>query len=147
MKNRKRLLLGCSILLISIISSCASHNSENDSKTGDMLIRIAEIKIDSIYHDEYIIILKEESEASIRLEPGVLSIFPMFQKDDPTEIRLLEIYASKEAYEYHLQTPHFKEYKTATLHMVKSLKLVEMDAIDPERMSAIFRKVSNGNKD
>jgi quinol monooxygenase YgiN len=67
----------------------------------------------------------------------------MFQKENPTEIRILEIYAGKEAYESHLQTPHFKHYKTSTLNMVKSLRLVDMDAIDSETMPMIFRKIKS----
>ena len=107
-----------------------------------MMIRMAEIEIDSAYFDEYIAILKEESAASVRLEPGVICIYPMYQKENPTEIRLLEIYASREAYASHLQTPHFKHYKTATLKMVKALKLIDMEAIDEETMPEIFKKLS-----
>ncbi len=70
------------------------------------------------------------------------AIFPMSQKESPTTLRLVEIYQNEEAYQAHLQTPHFQHYKTSTLHMVKSLKLVEMDAIDPESMSKIFKKIS-----
>lgn len=109
--------------------------------TDSMIVRISEIDIDSIYLKEYIDILKEESAASVRLEPGVISIFPMFQKDTPTAIRILEIYANKDAYELHLQTPHFKKYKTTTLKMVKTLKLVDMSAIDGNTMPAIFKKL------
>ena len=97
--------------------------------------------LDSVYLDEYIAILQEESAASVRLEPGVICIYPMFQKDNPTEIRLLEIYANKAAYESHLQTPHFQKYKTATMHMVKSLQLIDMEAIDEETMPQLFRKL------
>lgn len=64
----------------------------------------------------------------------------MHERENPTQIRLLEVYASKEAYESHLQTPHFQHYKTTTLPMVKSLKLIEMEAIDPETMPALFKK-------
>jgi 4-carboxymuconolactone decarboxylase len=39
------------------------------------------------------------------------------------------MYASAAAYQAHLQTPHFKNYKTDTGGMVKSLKLVETDPI------------------
>jgi len=53
----------------------------------------------------------------------------------------LEIYASREAYEAHLQTPHFKYYKTATLKMVDSLKLIEMSTIDKDAMPLIFKKM------
>lgn len=110
--------------------------------TENMMIRLAEIEIDSAYLEEYISILKEESEASVRLEPGVICIYPMFQKENPTEIRLLEIYASKTDYESHLQTSHFKHYKNTTLKMVKSLNLVDMEAIDKETMPMLFEKLS-----
>lgn len=110
------------------------------AQTKDMMIRISEIEIDSIYLKEYNSILQEESRASVQLEPGVIAIYPMYQKTNPTQIRILEIYANREAYEAHLKTPHFLKYKTTTLKMVKSLKLVDMNNIDSETMVDIFRK-------
>ena len=105
-----------------------------------MMVRIAEIEIDSNYLEQYKAILKEEARASVELEKGVLSIFPMYKKDRPTQVRILEIYATREAYESHLKTPHFQKYKTTTLHMVSSLKLIEMEALDIETMPQMFRK-------
>ena len=107
----------------------------------ELLVRISEIQVDADYLQEYTTILKEEAEASVRLEPGVVAIFPMYQKENRTAVRILEIYASRDAYESHLQTPHFQRYKTTTLKMVKSLKLVDMEAIDAETMTSIFEKV------
>ena len=109
----------------------------------EMMIRISEIEIDSSYLEEYNSILQEESRASVLLEPGVIAIYPMYQKQNPTQIRILEIYANREAYESHLKTPHFQKYKTSTLKMVKSLKLVDMDNIDPETMAEIFSKIKH----
>ena len=109
----------------------------------EKMVRIAEIEIKPDYWDEYVAILKEEAEASVRLEPGVICIYPMFQKENPNQIRLLEIYANKEAYASHLQTPHFKHYKEATLHMVKALRLVDMEAVDPPTMRMIFSKIGD----
>ncbi len=106
----------------------------------EMMIRIAEIEIDSVYLDDYITILEEGAAAAIKLEPGVIAIFPMYQKEHPTQIRILEIYASKTDYEQHLKTPHFQKYKTSTLKMVKSLKLIDMEAIDVSIIPAMFRK-------
>lgn len=120
-----------------------SHNAAS-ARQKEMLVRISEIAIDADYLEEYKAILKEEAEASVRLEPGVISIFPMYQKENPTEIRILEIYASREAYESHLKTPHFQKYKTTTLKMVKSLKLVDMDVMDAETMAKIFKKMKKG---
>ena len=109
-----------------------------------MLVRISEIQIEPNRLDEYKAILKEEAEASVRLEPGVISIFPMYERDNPTEVRILEIYASRAAYQSHLGTPHFQKYKTTTLPMVKSLRLVDMEALDPATMTTIFGKMQRG---
>jgi len=107
----------------------------------DLMIRIAEIEIDTASLEEYKAILTEEAKASVLLEPGVISIYPMFQKDNPAQVKILEIYASREAYLLHLETPHFLKYKTTTLKMVKSLRLIEMDAMDTETMPEIFSKL------
>lgn len=111
------------------------------AQTNGMMIRISEIEVDSNYLKEYNAILQEESRASVQLEAGVIAIYPLYQKEHPTQIRILEIYANREAYEAHLRTPHFQKYKTTTLKMVKSLKLVDMDNIDPQTMTDIFRKM------
>jgi len=136
----------CLIVLFGMMTAIVS-GQENESGNQayaleNMMVRIAEIEVEADYIDKYISILKEEAEASVRLEPGVICIFPMFQKENPTQIRLLEIYADKAAYESHLQSPHFKHYKESTLPMVKSLQLVDMEAIDKETMASIFKKVN-----
>lgn len=43
----------------------------------EMMIRIAEIEVFPAYIEEYNALLQEEAEASVRLEQGVLAIFPM----------------------------------------------------------------------
>jgi quinol monooxygenase YgiN len=111
------------------------------AQTKDMMIRISEIEIDSNYLKEYLSILQEESSASVQLEAGVIAIYPLYQKENPTQIRILEIYANRKAYEAHLTTPHFQKYKATTLNMVKSLKLVDMGNIDSQSMAEIFRKM------
>ena len=107
----------------------------------DMMVRISEIEILPEHLEEYNAILKEEAAASVQKEPGVLTIFPMSIKEQPNQIRIVEIYADSSAYQSHLKTPHFQHYKTSTLKMVKSLKLVDMNSLDQQTMSAIFRKM------
>jgi 4-carboxymuconolactone decarboxylase len=108
----------------------------------EILIRISEIEIVSEYVQEYNPILKEEASQSVKVEPGVVAIYPMYQKEKPNNIRIVEIYASQDAYKSHLLTPHFQHYKTSTQKMVKSLKLVDMEALDTETMELIFKKIS-----
>lgn len=127
------------LFLISFTMIFSSHTSSAQQK--DMMIRIAEIEIFPENLEEYKAILKVEAAASVKVESGVVSILPMFQKENPTLIKILEIYANREAYEAHLKTPHFLHYKTSTLKMVKSLKLIEMNALDMEALPAIFLKM------
>lgn len=108
-----------------------------------MMVRISEIQVDGNQLAQYKAILKEEAEASVRLEPGVIAIFPMYERENATEVRILEMYANREAYELHLKTPHFQKYKSATLHMVKSLKLVDMQTIDAKTMTRMFKKMES----
>ena len=128
--------------MVLLASSCSiSQQKKPDTDMKDLMIRISEIEIDFQSLEEYKAILKEEAKASVLLEPGVISIYPMFQKDNPTQVRILEIYANREAYKSHLETPHFLKYKTTTLKMVKSLRLVDMEAIDTDTMYKIFNKL------
>jgi quinol monooxygenase YgiN len=106
-----------------------------------MIVRISEIEIEPQYGDAYHGILKEEAEASVRLEPGVICIFPMYQAANPTAVRILEVYRDRDAYESHLKTPHFQKYKTTTLHMVRALRLNDMAVMDPETMAKMFSKL------
>jgi alkylhydroperoxidase/carboxymuconolactone decarboxylase family protein YurZ/quinol monooxygenase YgiN len=108
----------------------------------DMMVRISEIEIIPEFLEEYRSILKEESAISMKIEPGVISLFAMYQKESPTQVRIVEIYADKDAYQSHLKTPHFQHYKTATLKMVKSLKLVDMADVDTQALVSTFKKLN-----
>lgn len=138
------------LFIVSLIAFCTlgagceeQAVKQSNPRLENLMVRIAELEIEPQFIEEYLAILKEESGASVQLEPGVICIFPMFEKENPYQIRLLEIYASKEAYESHLQSPHFKHYKEATLHMVRSLELIDMEAIDQESMPEIFMKIQD----
>ncbi len=137
----KNLLIPLLSLLILCISATEERPSLQTSGSQELFVRIAEIEIIPEYLDEYLSILSEESRASVELEPGVISIFPMNESKNPTLIRILEIYQNREAYEAHLETPHFKHYKSSTKKMVKSLKLIDMKVLDKETMPLIFSKM------
>ena len=106
----------------------------------NMIVRIAEIEVFPQYLEEYLAFANEVDRLSIEREPGVICLFPMQSAEDSCIIRILEIYASDEAYQQHLKTDHFQKYKQGTLHMVKDLKLPTMKPLDPETMKQIFKK-------
>jgi quinol monooxygenase YgiN len=91
----------------------------------DPYVRVAEIEIDPAQFEAYQAALKQEIEAAVQLEAGVLSLMAVHAKNDPARIFVFEVYADVAAYAAHLETPHFATYKAATKAMVKSLKLTE----------------------
>ena len=105
-----------------------------------MIVRLAEIEVYPEYLKEYLTFANEVDRLSVEREPGVVCLFPMQSVEDSTQIRILEIYASEEAYQHHIKTEHFQKYKQGTMHMVKSLRLPTMQPLDPETMKLIFNK-------
>ena len=95
------------------------------------LVRLSKITVDPDRLDDYNAFLKEEIEASMRLEPGVLALYATAEKEAPHKVTILEIYADRDAYEKHLETPHFQKYKQGTLKMVKKLELVDTTPLIP----------------
>src|SRR5438270_13819302 len=77
------------LVLFFVLVICTAATAQ---ETKTMIVRISEIEIEDAYLGEYKAILREESAASVKMEPGVISIFPMFEKEAPTHIRILEIY-------------------------------------------------------
>ena len=129
----------CTMLLLGG-ESMVSANPVTQNNNDGMIIRICEIEIHPQYLDEYLQFAREVAHESVSKEPGVVSIYPMQILKDATQIRILEIYRSEEAYKSHISTAHFKKYKEGTLHMVKSLALVDNSQLCPENFELIFRK-------
>ena len=96
---------------------------------GERIVRLAEIEVEPEFLEDYMAFAKEVGETSVKVEPGVLTLFSMQAKEDPCKIYILEIYADQEAYQSHIQTAHFKKYKEGTAKMVKSLKLIDVNPL------------------
>ncbi len=118
-------------ILIAAMQTYYSCDNNHPPPEQDHMVRLAKLVIDSTQLENYKAALKEEIEASVRLEPGVLTLYAVAEKDNPTHITILEIYADTNAYKAHLQTPHFIKYKTGTKEMVKSLELAEATPLIP----------------
>ena len=118
----------------------AQTNMSNDT-AQNMLVRISEIEVFPEYLQEYLEYATNVGATSVKKEPGVIAIFPMQQKRNSCQIRILEIYADQDAYKRHIASEHFQTYKQGTLHMVKSLDLVDMTSMNPNAMADIFRKM------
>ena len=118
----------CMALLVGALF-VKGQTSRAEIDQSRVVVRIAELEIDAAQLEPYKAALREEIATSIRVEPGVLRLYAVSVKDHPTQIRLFEMYANAAAYEQHLQSPHFKRYKSETPGMVKSLTLVETEPV------------------
>jgi quinol monooxygenase YgiN len=118
-KSKKSLLILTLWVLTLFTTGYASAQEQGQ------IIHLAKLQIDSTQLETYKAALKEEIETSVRVEPGVLTLYAVADKDHPTRITIFEIYASIEAYNAHRETPHFKKYKSITKEMVKSLVLTD----------------------
>lgn len=123
MGARRTMILGAALLLV-----LSGAPAVSDQKTPQH-IQIAEIAVDPAQLDSYKAAVAEQIEAAIRLEPGVLVLYSVSNKDDPTRITVFEIYRDREAYLAHLKAPHFLKYKATVETMVKSLKLIPVDVV------------------
>ena len=103
-------------------------NSTN-AQSATPYVRIAKIVVDSSRLEAYKTQLKIGMETAIKTEPGVLSMYAVYDNKQPNHITILETYASMEAYQSHIQTAHFKKYKSETLSMVVSLELIDVTPI------------------
>ena len=119
MNTRRILVIGSLTLAFSLGGVAAAEEPRMP------YVRIAELEIDPARLDAYKASVKEEMEASVRVEPGVLAIYAVAEKDNPTRLRFFEIYADEAAYRSHRETVHFKKYAETTKNMIKSRKLIE----------------------
>ena len=113
----------------------------SEQEMSGLIVRIAEIEVYPQYLKEYLEVARNVGAESVKREPGVICIFPNQMTEDENKIRIVEIYRNKDAYEHHLKTEHFLTYKQGTLHMVKSLNLVDLSPLDKEAMPLIFSKI------
>lgn len=120
----KRYLYGMALVFTLFTVKGASAQEKNM-----MIVQIARLQIDSAHLDEYKAMLKEGVETAIRVEPGVLTLYAVYEKEHPTHVTVFEVYADQAAYEVHIKSAHFLKYKTGTQSMVKSLELVRVNPI------------------
>ncbi len=130
------------VLILSLIglTTTVNANEPPTNKNNGMIVRISEIEVYPEYLDEYLTFAQEAAENSVKKEKGVVSIYPMMVIKDNNQIRILEIYKNREAYKKHIASDHFQKYKQGTLHMVKSLDLVDTYQLSEKNFRNIFKR-------
>jgi quinol monooxygenase YgiN len=122
--NIKPLLVVAASVLVSLLCGPAVAQ-----EMQGQYVQLAEIEIDPAQVEDYKAAVREQIEIAVRDEPGVLMLYAVSEKDNPTRVKVFEIYRDTEAYRSHLESAHFKKYKATTEKMVKSLTLVQTTPI------------------
>lgn len=118
-----------SVLRIVVVVGCIGVGSVLAAEPTEKVVRIAQLVIDPAQLAAYQTAVKEEIADSVRLEPGVLAIYSVAEKDHPNRLHFFEIYANEAAYNSHIASAHFQKYVNTTKSMIVSRTLVETDAV------------------
>jgi len=123
MKKNTRMSHYAILLIVVMMFTPVNNTFARDNKP---YVRIAKIVVDSAQLENYKAALKEHAEAAVNKEPGVLTLYAVYDKEQPINVTVFEIYASVPAYQSHILTTHFLKYKTTVKDMVKSLVLTDV---------------------
>lgn len=96
------------ILLSEILCSCTCTKLP---MAADGIVRLSKIEVYPEYLEEYLEYAIRVGEISLRTEPGVLTMYAVSEKENPCMVTILETYASQAAYQAHISSAHFQEYK------------------------------------
>jgi quinol monooxygenase YgiN len=118
--NTMQVLMQCASVLTFCL--CSSASAEEGRRP---YVRLAELEIDPAHLESFHAAIQEGVKTAVRVEPGVLALYAVSEKDHPNRVRVFEVYTNETAYQMHLQTPHFKKFRDTTDKMVKSRRLLD----------------------
>lgn len=73
---------------------------------------------------------------TVAKEDGTYALYGAIEKNNPNLLRLLEMYASDEAYRIHSTSPAFQKYRAERLPILAGLKILPVNAIALEQKSS-----------
>ena len=119
MNAKQFLIIGATVLLSSLSWPAVADEAQRP------YVRLAQLEVDPAQLERFTAAAKEVGETSVRVEPGCLVLYAVSEKAHPGRVIVLEIYRDEDAYTTHVQTPHFKQFRATTDHMVTSRKLID----------------------
>ena len=93
-------------------------------------IRMAHLQIKQDQLPAFTASVKEEMEAALRVEPGVIAIYAAADTNNPAQMVFFEMYADENAYQIHRDTPHFQKYFRTTKDMLTGRVLLELVPVE-----------------
>ena len=92
-------------------------------------VRVIQLEIELSKLADYKISLEKILKTSIHDEPGVLLMYGVQEKSEPTRFSILEVYESETAAKRHLETSQYKDYQNVSREMIKFRQAIEATSI------------------
>ncbi|MGO7860162.1 putative quinol monooxygenase [Rhizobium leguminosarum] len=89
------------------------------------IVRIFEFVVAPDDLEPFMVAGRKNVEASIRDEPGVLSMHCVADRDEPNKLYVVEVYQNEAAYRSHVATDHFKGFIDTIKGKIASRRVIE----------------------
>lgn len=81
------------------------------SEKNQSYVVVAEFSVLPGKREEFLVVAKADAEASVTKEAGCLQFDWAISAEDENAVLFYEVYTSREAFEEHMQQPHFADFK------------------------------------
>jgi quinol monooxygenase YgiN len=85
----------------------ATARAATGKATGPAIVNIVTFTVPAAGMARFLAISKENSQASLKEEPGVIGFDVLLPEAEPNTVMLIETYRDEAAYKSHRLTPHF----------------------------------------
>lgn len=109
------------ILVVMLIGMLVFACGNTFAQENKRYVRMVKMVVDSLQLDKFRAALQQHAKDAIKNDRGVLTFYAVYDKDQPTNVTIFEIYANLAAYELHSKTPNHLQYISTVGNMVKSL--------------------------
>lgn len=103
----------------------AFHPASRAQETPLPFVRLADLRIDPARLDSFKAAALRHAKATMRDERGALVLHAIAEKGRPENIRVFEVYVDAAAYQAHLRTPHFRQFRASTEAITTSRALYD----------------------
>ncbi|MDX0968048.1 antibiotic biosynthesis monooxygenase [Sinorhizobium medicae] len=115
-------------MVVALLASEATSYAQETAKRDAPIVRIFEFVVASDDLAAFMVAGRKNVQASIRDEPGVLSMHSVADKSDPTKLYVVEVYKDEAAYRANVATTRFKDFINAIKAKVISRRVIETNS-------------------
>lgn len=109
------------VMSVAMITATTSH--------AEPIIRIFEMHIRPENVEAFTRLGQHNIRQSVNTEQGVLGMYVMTDKDDPSKFYIVEAYADEAAYQAHRASLHFQSWLNGAKDMIVSRKMIETNPV------------------